>query len=224
MTIGIYGRWRWADWTGWTLATFGCGLLILLHPKTTIAQWVFLNIPVASGTGVLFPAMGLGAQSASRPQDAGHAAAMYAFIRVIGQSLGVAIGGVVFQNQLKIKLLQYPDLAAMADAYSRDSTELVQIIKAMPASVLKNNLIQAYADALSVIWMVMCGLAGIGLVTSFFLKEYSMQMEHATKQGFQERVSVADAEAPVLLAPPASHPSSLSTRRPNSGLPNKDES
>jgi hypothetical protein len=79
------GRYRWAIWIGWVMTTFGAGLLIILGPDTTIVQWVFLNFAVSIGTGMLFPAMALAIQAAGRPKDAGHAAAFYSFIRVIGR-------------------------------------------------------------------------------------------------------------------------------------------
>ena len=180
------GRYRWAIWTGWVLTTLGSGLLILLDPQTTIPGWVFLNVTVAIGTGMLFPAMGLAIQAAGRPQDAGHSAAFYSFIRVFGQSLGVAIGGVVFQNQIKQKLLSYPLLAPMAGQYSKDATALVSVIKSMAEGTEKTQLIQAYADSLKTIWVVMCALSGVAMVANIFIQGYSLDQEHKTLQGFHE--------------------------------------
>jgi len=145
------GRYRWALWIGWTLTTLGSGILILMDVHTTIPQWVFINVAVSIGTGMLFPAMALAIQAAGRPQDSGHAVAFYSFVRVFGQSLGVAIGGVVFQNQIRVKLLSYPLLAHLAQDYSKDATALVSIIKTMEAGTEKTQLTQAYADALKVI-------------------------------------------------------------------------
>jgi hypothetical protein len=188
------GRYRWAIWTGWVLTTLGSGLLILLGPKTTIPGWVFLNVSVSIGTGMLFPAMGLAIQAAGRPQDAGHAAAFYSFIRVFGQSLGVAIGGVAFQNQIKQKLLSYPLLAPMASEYSKDATALVSIIKAMQEGTEKTQLIQAYADSLKIIWIVMCALSAVAMVANVFIKGYSLEQEHKTLQGFDHGNRVQDLE------------------------------
>lgn len=180
------GRYRWAIWIGWVLTTVGSGLLILLDPHTSIPGWVFLNVAVAIGTGMLFPAMGLAIQAAGRPQDAGHSAAFYSFIRVFGQSLGVAIGGVVFQNQIKQKLLSYPLLAPLAVEYSKDATALVSIIKAMEEGTAKEQLVQAYADSLKTIWLVMCVLSGVAMAANVFIKGYSLEQEHKTLQGFHE--------------------------------------
>jgi MFS family permease len=189
------GRYRWAIWTGWAMTTFGAGLLVLLGPDTTIAQWVFLNFSVSIGTGMLFPAMALAIQAAGRPQDAGHAAAFYSFIRVIGQSLGVALGGVIFQNQIKQKLMSYPLLAPLAGEYSKDATALVGIINRMSEGVEKTQLVLAYADSLKTIWIVMCALSAVGLVASLWTKKYSLDQEHKTAQGYQGNTREADPES-----------------------------
>lgn len=193
------GRYRWAIWIGWILTTLGCGLLILLDPGTSIAAWVFLNVPVAIGTGMLFPAMGLAIQAAGRPQDNGHSAAFYSFTRVLGQSIGVAVGGVAFQNQLKQKLLSNPLFATMADAYSKDATALVGVIQTMQEGTEKTELIKAYADSLKIIWIVMCALSAAGLAVSLFTKAYTLNQEHKTLQGLDQGRHSDDPESKETL-------------------------
>lgn len=195
------GRYRWALWIGWTLTTLGSGLLILLSPSSSIVQWVFLNVTVSIGTGMLFPAMALAIQAAGRPEDAGHAAAFFSFIRVFGQSLGVAIGGVVFQNQIKQKLAKYELLAPFAEQYSKDATALVGIIQGLQEGEMKVELIQVYSDSLRSIWIVLTALSVLGLVASAFTRGYSLSQEHKTLQGYDDRkersAMVADPESGV---------------------------
>jgi MFS family permease len=185
----LTGRYRWGIWVGWLLTTLGSGLLILLGPDTTIAEWVFLNVAVSVGTGMLFPAMALAIQAAGRSKDAGHAAAFYSFLRVFGQSIGVAISGVIFQNQIKQKLLSYELLAPLADQYSKDATALVGVIKGMADGIEKTQLIKAYADSLDTVWIVMTALSAVAFFASLWTKGYSLTQEHNTKQGFHEEKS-----------------------------------
>jgi hypothetical protein len=128
--------------------------------------------------------MGLGIQAAGRPQDAGHSIMFYSFIRVFGQSLGVAVGGVVFQNQIQKKLSEYPLLAPLAGKYSKDATALVSLIQGMEAGIEKTQLIQAYADSIKTIWVVMAALSGAIFTSSVFVKGYSLDQKHKTLQGF----------------------------------------
>lgn len=150
---------------------------------------------------MLFPAMSLAIQAAGRSQDAGHSVAFYAFIRVFGQSLGVAIGGVVFQNQIKQKLLSYPLLAPMAAEYSKDAAALVSIIKSMQEGTEKSQLVQVYADSLKTIWVVMCALSAVTMVANVLPKGYSLEQEHKTLQGlYEDRVDNLE-EGPVTEEP-----------------------
>ena len=196
IVCSITGHYRWAVWAGWFLTTLGSGILILLDVKTSVVQWVFINVAVSIGTGMLFPAMTLAIQAAGRQEDSGHSVAFYAFIRVFGQSLGVAVGGVAFQNQMRNKLLAYPLLADLADEYSKDATSLVHVIKHMEHGLMRDQLIQAYADALKIIWIVMTALSAVGLIASAFTRAYSLDQEHKTKQGYQgdEGKKVEDVE------------------------------
>lgn len=190
----ITGRYRWVVWAGWTLTCLGSGLLFLLKPHTSVPGWIFLNVLVSIGTGILFPAMGLGVQAACRPQDSGHAAAFFSFVRTFGQSIGVAISGVAFQNQIKKNLRTYPTFAPLAEEYSKDATALVNIIKGMQNSTQKTDLIQAYSDSLHAIWLLMTVISAVALGLSCFTKEFTLEQEHNTRQGFHEQM-ITDTDA-----------------------------
>ncbi|MCJ1226433.1 hypothetical protein MMC12_003085 [Toensbergia leucococca] len=192
--ITFTGRYRWAIWAGWTLTTVGTGLLYLLDVHTSTVEWIFLNLVSGLGTGILFPSMAFAIQASSTNADLAFAVAMYSFFRAFGQALGVAIGGTVFQNQMKQLLLTYPALAAQADVYSRDASSLVQIIKAMPAGADKVDLMQSYAGALKIVWITFCGIAGLGLVASLWTRGLDLTRAFETEQGFQYEKRVEDEE------------------------------
>jgi hypothetical protein len=77
------------------------------------------------------------------------AVAMYSFLKVLGQCLGVAIGGVIFQNTLKARLADTAGLVWLerqGNRYAKDAVSLVQYIKSLPQdSSTRGQLIQAYA-------------------------------------------------------------------------------
>lgn len=189
------GNYRWAIWVGWTIGTLGSGLLILLKPDTSTVEWIFLNLVGGIGTGMLFPAMALAVQAAASQKDQAYASNMFSFLRAFGQTIGVAIGGVIFQNQMKKKMLTFPLLADKATEYSRDAAGLVEIIKALPNGEMKDQLRESYTDALKYIWIVMTVFAAVALIASLFTKHYPLDRALETEQGFREKKKSKDVEA-----------------------------
>jgi MFS family permease len=196
--IGKVGSFRWAVWSGWLISTLGLGILYLMDVHTTTVQWIFLNLVAGIGTGFLYPALQFSIQSACEDEDLASAVSMYSFFRAVGQTLGVAVGGVILQNQLAIKISGYPQLAHLASAYSQDATALAQMLRGMPDSQDRQDLIQAYADALKVVWIVMCGLAGAGFLVSLLIKDYPLDRFVPAAQAAEgEKLKVGDEEIPV---------------------------
>ncbi|KAF2663020.1 MFS general substrate transporter [Lophiostoma macrostomum CBS 122681] len=192
--IAITGKYQWAIWSGWFLTTFGMGLLILLKTNTSTVAWIFLNLVGGIGTGMLFPAMAITVQAAATSADQAYASNMFSFMRAFGQTVGVAIGGVIFQNQMKKKMLTYPLLADKAAEYSNDAAGLVQIIKAMPEGLMKTQLKDSYADSLKYIWIVMTVFAALALGLSLLTKAYPLDRALETEQGFKEKKRAKDVE------------------------------
>ena len=197
IVIALTGNYRWATWTGWVLTTFGLGLLTYLKVDTSVPAWIFINLVPGVGMGMLFAAMAIAVQASSTNANMAWAVTMFAFLRAFGQAVGVAIGGVIFQNQMKKELLKYPLLAGNAVEYSRDASGLVQIIKAMPVSLAKSQLLKSYTDSLRIVYIVICALAALAMVASFFTKALPLDRELETDQGFRDQNRVADEEKPA---------------------------
>jgi MFS family permease len=173
------------------------GLLIYLDIGTSTVAWIFLNIVGGIGTGILFAAMALAVQASSPPKIQSYAVIMFAFFRAFGQTAGVAIGGVVFQNVLKKKLLTYPSLADKASEYAKDSSSLVEVIKAMPAGQDKQFLLESYMHALRGIFIMCTALAAVAMFASFLAKALPLDRALETDQGFQHKEKKSDEEKRV---------------------------
>src|SRR2546423_13929193 len=59
---------------------------------------------LAWGSGVVLISVNFGIQAIVKTEDCGRATSMYAFIRTLGMTIGVAVGGTVFQNLMTQKL------------------------------------------------------------------------------------------------------------------------
>ncbi len=196
LVAGMTGRYRWAVWTGWGLTTLGTGILLLLKPQSTVAEWVWLNVPVGIGTGMLFTAMAMSIQAACDPALNAHAVAFFSFLRTFGQSVGVAVSGVIFQNVLKQKLSALPAFAGLADEYSRDATILVGIMNSMPDSPDKLLLVNAYNDSLLSVWMTLLALSAFCLLLSVFIRGHTIHQKHVTSQALVHQDRAGDEKLP----------------------------
>lgn len=188
VAVSLTGRFRWAIWSGWSLTVLGMGLLYLLGPETSVPAFVFLNLIPGLGMGLLFASMNLAIQAATTERHVGFSAAMYIFMRSLGQGIGVAVGGVIFQSQFAVELRGYPDLARNATKLAQDASGLVQAIKAMPGGTAERTaIVNSYANALKIVWAVMTGLAFVAFVLSFGTKGLSLNAEMETEQALKER-------------------------------------
>ncbi|KAI9045890.1 MFS general substrate transporter [Aspergillus affinis] len=176
--ITVTGRYRWGLWVGWLLSTIGLGIQCLLKPGTSTAGWIFLNITPGLGLGILTAAIVCTVQASSTNRNLTVAVAMVVFFRAFGQAIGIAVGGVIFQNRMKDNLLGYPELAPHALEYSRDAAALVTVVKGMgdagAEGLRKKELKEAYTDSLRVILGFMCAVSGIGLVMSMWVEKYDL--------------------------------------------------
>lgn len=188
IVVSLTGKFREALWIGWALATAGMGLMSILDVHTKTVAWVFLNIVGGIGTGMLFPAMGYAVQASASDENMGHAMGMFSFVRAAGQSFGVAIGGVIFQNALRDEMNKFPELKELAGEYSKDAVALVQVIKNLPkGNEQRDMLVESYAKALKPVWLAMMGFAAGGLLLSLATKKLSINRELKTEHGLREK-------------------------------------
>ncbi|RDW87103.1 uncharacterized protein DSM5745_03745 [Aspergillus mulundensis] len=190
--VTMTGRYRWGLWVGWALSIVGLALLTLLDQHTSTVAWIFLNIPSGLGLGFLTAAIVCTVQASATNRNLTVAVAMVVFFRAFGQAVGIAVGGVIFQNRMRLELRKYPEWADMAEAYSRDAAALVTVIQGMQpvgeeGEVGKENLKRAYSDSLRIIWAFLAGVAGVGLVLSLWVKKYDLNRALTTGQAVKEK-------------------------------------
>ncbi|KAG9758054.1 hypothetical protein KCU73_g4093, partial [Aureobasidium melanogenum] len=181
------GRYRWSIWSDFLFATLGFGLQYMLTPETPTVVWVFYSIITGTGTGLLFPGLMFGVQAATDESIVASARTLFTFLRTFGQAAGVAIGGVIFQNELKKQITRHPLIAAHASEWANDSSALMEILGHMQEGPAKAALVQSYADALKIVWATCCALAGADLITSLFIKGHSINYVLQSEQQFASK-------------------------------------
>jgi hypothetical protein len=107
----------------------------------------------------------------------------------MGQTVGVAVSGVILQNTFKTKILATA-YASQAEEWSRNASAFVQIVRMWSSEgeqgVMREVVIRAYVDSLRMVWIVMCIFAGVIFVASLiWIGEISLTREIETEQGFR---------------------------------------
>ncbi|KAL4865043.1 major facilitator superfamily domain-containing protein [Aspergillus spectabilis] len=172
--------------TGWIISTLGLGIMILLDTETTIPQWIFLTLTPGLGLGMLYTSLAFINQSASNDSSMAFAVSLFIFARLLGQCIGVAICGVIFQNRMRVNLISIPSLADHAVEYSRDASNLVTQLGGIEDSVRRGLLVKAYAEALRVAWGALCAFSGTAMMGGFFVRRVSLDRALNTEQGLRE--------------------------------------
>ncbi|KAF5239151.1 hypothetical protein FAUST_5078 [Fusarium austroamericanum] len=191
-------------WAGWTLVPLGMGLMMLLEKDTETYKWVLIYLTGGLGLGILYSAQAFAAQASASNSDLPFAASMYAFCRSLGQGIGVAVGGVTFQNEFRKQIEKSTEFALKADEWAKDASALVQIVKKSPASMqlMRDTIINGYIKGLRTVWMVLTLVACVALVVSLVgIKAKSLdrkfETEHELDQGAGERSDKATPDIDV---------------------------
>jgi len=163
---------------GWVLSMVGFGLLSLLKAESPMSKWVGYQFVAAAGTGMIFSATIFPVLAPLPVSRTAAALAFYAFLRSFAQTWGITISSTILQNQLKKKLppgfkSQFPSGVDIAYA-------AIPLIKGLPEP-LRTEVRDAFATSMAAIWKTMIGIAGLGFLTLFLLKEIPM-VEHTDAQ------------------------------------------
>ncbi|KAI0517802.1 major facilitator superfamily transporter [Xylaria bambusicola] len=179
-----YNNYRWAICVGWFVASLGAGLFLIWPRNNSAAVWVVTYLIVGTGQGAILNAQNFATQAMCKKGDEAAAAAMYAFIRQFGMSLGVAIGGTAFQNVMALKLrwLGLPvEIAKQSESY-------ISVLHAMPAGDYKNKVLDAYKYGFTGLFAFYLGISVVALVIStLFIENVDLTREIESDHQLDDR-------------------------------------
>ena len=183
--ITYLGRFRWALYLGWTITTLGSGLAILMAVRgenTKTAEWVGIFIVFGLGNGIVLTSVNFAIQSIARGEDCARAASMYAFFRTLGMTIGVAVGGTVFQNMMSYKLEQLSQPTSIAHHAESFITRLKTYRRDDPT---RHDILEAYDYGFQGVFMVMTVISAVGLLSSLVVRRHSMDKILESKHRIQ---------------------------------------
>ena len=186
--IDAFRQYMWAVWLGWLLNTVGLGTMVLLSFDSTKALYSGLQIAPGIGCGFLLSALSVPLQASMAVDDAGVAQGTLVFFCAVGSVIGVSLGSAIFTNQFNRQLEQIhlPPTITIPD--SRDAVFLVTEIQSFNVSgTTRDELLQLYSTPIKTIWIVITCLSFLGLVSSLFMKELSLEREEESRQALEHK-------------------------------------
>ncbi|MFF1783645.1 DHA2 family efflux MFS transporter permease subunit [Streptomyces virginiae] len=165
------GRWKVFPIAGTAVTALGLLLLHQLHRTSSTWEMSVYFFVFGAGLGLVMQVLVLVVQNAVSYADLGVATSGATFFRSIGASFGVAIFGTVFTHQLDDKLA-----ASLAGATLPAGASIAQLeadpraIAALPAD-LQPRVLDAYATAITDVFLYAVPIVLIAFVIAWFLKE-----------------------------------------------------
>ncbi|KAL5001598.1 major facilitator superfamily domain-containing protein [Aspergillus recurvatus] len=196
LAVGILihrtGRYQEVIWLGMALVLLGTGLFIDYNTSTSLGKIIGYQIISGFGCGLLFFPPLLALQSNIPTKDTATATATFGFVRNVAMALSVVLGGVVFQNSMRLKKGLLAD-AGLPSALQEDFTGAeaaanVLAVKDIADSLQRQAVKRAFAWSIRNIWILYTALAAVGLVASLFITQKHLSKEHVeTKTGLREK-------------------------------------
>jgi hypothetical protein len=165
------GSYRWAIWSGFSLATLASGLLILLDENMPPSHWAPIFVCLGIGHGAIVMALVVSLQAPASTNDVAYAAATYTFLRSLGMCVGVAIGGTVFQNGMTRHL---SDLGLPIEVANNAEAFVTTLISLPVGSALRNSYALAYSRSLRNVFETITAITALGLLCSLMIKRHTM--------------------------------------------------
>jgi len=190
--ISRIGAYRPIIWFAWGAMLLGWGLMTQLDDTSSTPEKVLYPLVTAMGVGCLFQTPLIALQAAMPLKDMATSTATFGFLRTMGGTVGISTGQAIYSSILKKKLAKIPNLDF--DTSPAALSESVRQLKNIADPTQRQEVIHAYTQSISTIWIVNAPLIGIGLIMVIFLKAYTLK-RNTVRSGAQRDVEAGPAPA-----------------------------
>lgn len=144
----------------------------------------------------LFPGRLCAVQASERDEDVPMATAMVSFMGSLGSAFGVAIGGVVFQNEWARHVHKHVSAGNIPSEYiiSSDQAEHVATLMDGFPSAVQTIYRGVMADTIGTLFIVLAAFSAAAFVFSLGSRNLSLSRETKSSQQFEEKVKAQDNE------------------------------
>jgi hypothetical protein len=178
------GDFRIPLWIGCAATTASLVSLISLGPSSSVGLQTGLQIPIALGLGFVYISSNIAPQAALADHLHSVAVSQVAFMRVLGQAFGIAIGATIFQNQFDKYVNDYVHNGLLSTDFivqGKDAESAFTLIGLFPLQATEVYRF-IYCDSLQVIWYTGVALSAFTFLCSFLAQRGSLDRGLTTNQ------------------------------------------
>ncbi|KAJ7250496.1 major facilitator superfamily domain-containing protein [Mycena haematopus] len=146
-------------WLSWSLVIVGLGI--------SRAKAIGFQLISGAGLGMMTAAVFFPILAPLPVESNAHAIALYTFFRNFSNILAVTVGASVLQNELGKRLP--PAFSGQFPGGTPTAYSIIPLIRTLPEP-LKGQIQVAFADSLRVVWQVLLGVSGAGLLVSLAME------------------------------------------------------
>jgi EmrB/QacA subfamily drug resistance transporter len=168
--ITRFGRYKPFPVAGTAIMTVGLVLLSRLHVDTPTAVTGAYMLVLGLGLGLVIQVLVLAAQNSVDYKNLGVASSGSTLFRQIGGSIGVAVFGAIFANQLTSHLVGKLPPGANVPAAAANPA----VVKTLPHAV-RDVFATAITDALTMVFLVAAGIAAVAFFLTWLLPEVPLK-------------------------------------------------
>ncbi|KAI1842474.1 hypothetical protein JX266_011369 [Neoarthrinium moseri] len=176
------GSFRELLWVGSICLCVGYGLFVSFTTQASTAQIVGYQLIGGVGSGLLFETPIIAIQSHVKQENVATATATLSFIRNVGITLSVVVGGSLFQSSMnqRVDYLRSAGLSAklLANFAGDSAMANVLTVRTIENDAWKTAVKEAFCWSMRNMWILYTAVAFLGIVAGLFVKKSDLSTEH----------------------------------------------
>lgn len=189
VAVEVTRRYRWKTIAAWPFLACGTGLFALWRPDSSDALKYGLQVIAGIGLGTLFTILTFPMQASQHVNDAGFSAGIMVSFRMFGGLIGLSIGSTIFHNIFENRIAGIgplpPEFGTLMDV--REAIGFIPVLRFMNIQdPMTAAVVEAYRVSLSAVFLALAGMGVIGFISSFLIREISLENDDLGRQHFEE--------------------------------------
>ncbi|KAI0353757.1 iron permease [Trametes cingulata] len=199
VSVQIIHRYRPQNRLGWVIIVIGFGVLSILTERSSRAEYIGLQVPASVGVGMIWISTPFAILAPLPFSNSAHALSFFIFTRAFAQSWGIVVAGTIVQNVLQRELP--PAFLSTLPQGAQIAYAAIPTIPHIADEAIRDQVRAAFAHATRLVWRVMIGFAGAGLLSTLLMREEKLKESLDERWGLEEEdrdrkreEAVSDAE------------------------------